>query len=283
MGWTSPKTWTAAALTVADMNKEIRDNLLFLKSNIALEAAVELTIAAGVITKTKASHFVDTQGDDPSDDLDTINGATDGDILFLEAEHTDRTVILKDGTGNLQLGGDIYLTATGQVVTLIYNGTLSKWLPIATYNIVREFTVNTFQYPNPGTDWTPEITGAVLGANLATKKCWLPLNFLKLGDYIVSYKLIGDVHEEGGDTVTLDCKLVRVNKADPLTTSDVAGGGIVQVDADGNFDSEATLTAIEVVATDKQYLLEIQGSTSNASTNEAIKVIGAEVKVIRLA
>ncbi len=282
MGWTAPKTWAAVVLTVVDMNTHVRDNLSFLKANIQLDAAVELTIAAGVITKTKSYHFIDTAGDIPSDDLDTINGASDGDVLFLEAEHTDRTVILKDGTGNLQLGGDIYLTGTGQVVALIYNGTLSKWLPIASYNIIREFTANAFQYPNPGTDWTPAITGAVLGANLAAKVCWLPLNFLKLGDYIVSYKLIGDVHEEGGDTVTLDCKLVRINKADPLTTTDVAGGGIAQVNADGNFDSLATLTAIEVVATDKQYHLQLTGSTSNASTNEFIKVTGAEVMVVRL-
>ena len=54
MAWTNPKTWTAAVLTVADMNTHVRDNLDFLKENIALEAAVELTIAAGEITKTKS-------------------------------------------------------------------------------------------------------------------------------------------------------------------------------------------------------------------------------------
>lgn len=282
MSWTSPKTMGAETGTSQDWNIYVRDNLNFLKQNIVLEAAVELTIAAGVITKTKSYHFIDTAGDAASDDLDTINGGSDGDILFLEAEHTDRTVILKDGTGNLQLGGDIYLTATGQVVALIYNGTLTKWLLIATFNIVREFTANVFQYPNPGTDWTPAITGATLAANLAAKKCWLPLSFLKIGDYIISYKIVGDMHKEGGDTCTFDCKLVRANKADPLTTTDVAGGSITQVTADGNFDVLATLTDIEVIATDKQYLLELAGTTSNVSSNEAIKVIGAEIMVIRL-
>ena len=275
MGWTNPKTWAAAVLTVADMNTEVRDNLDFLKENIDLEAAVELTIAAGVITKTKAYHFIDTAALAATDDLDTINGASDGDILFLEAEHTDRTVILKDGTGNLQLGGDIYLTATGQAVALIYNGTLTKWLVLGAFDIVREFTANAFQYP--GTDWIPALTGAGLAASLGAKKCWLPLNFLKLGDYIISYKLVGDVVEAAAATV--DCKLVSINKADPITTTDVAGGGIVQVDADGNFDSVATLTAIEVVATDKQYTLEILGTTG---IGDSIIVMGAEVKVIRL-
>jgi len=150
------------------------------------------------------------------------------------------------------------------------------------YRVVREFFANAFQYPNPGTDWTPAISGATLANNLSSKKCWLPLNFLKEGDRIISYKLVGDVHEEAGDTVTLDAKLVRVNKANPITTTDVAGGGITQVTADGNVDAAAELTAEEEVATDKQYLLEIQGSTSTVSGNEAIKVIGAEVKVVRL-
>ena len=277
MPYTAMKTMGAEAGTSSDWNTYLRDNIDFLKANIALDAAVELTIATGEITKTKSYHFVDTQGDAGSDLLDTINGGSDGDILFLEAEHTDRTVILKDGTGNLQLGGDIYLTGTGQVVALIYNGTLAKWLLIETFNIVRGFTSNAFQYPNPGTDWTPAISGAGLAQNLATKKCWLPLNFLKIGDYIISYKLTGDIIE--ADTATLDCKLVRVNKADPITTSDVAGGGIVQLDADGDFDSLATLTAIEVVATDKQYSLEILGTTG---TGDSIIVMGAEVMVIRL-
>lgn len=277
MGWTAPKTMGAEAGTSNDWNVHVRDNLNFLKENIALEAAVELTIAVGVITKTKAYHFIDTEGDIATDDLDTINGATDGDILFLEAEHTDRTVILKDGTGNLQLGGDIYLTATGQVVALIFNGTLAKWLPIATFNIVREFTVDAFQYPNPGIDWTPELKGAGLAASLVAKKCWLPLNFLKIEDYIVSYKLVGDAVQAAA--ITLDCKLVRVNKADPLTTTDIPGGAIVQVAADGNFDVLATLTNIEVVATDKQYTFEILGTTG---IGDAITVMGAEVMVIRL-
>ena len=277
MPFTPMKTWATEILTDADLLTYVTQNIDWLKANIGLDAAVELTIATGVVTKTKSYHFIDTESDASSDELDTINGATDGDILFLEAMHTDRTVILKDGTGNLELGGDIYLTGTGQVVALIYNGTLSKWLPIASHNIVREFMVDGFQYPLPGTDWTSELKGAGLGASLSAKKCWLPLNFLKIGDYIISYKLVGDAVEAAA--VTLDCKLVRVNKANPITTTDVAGGAIAQVDADGNFDVLATLTAIEVVATDKQYTLELLGTTGGG---DALTVMGAEVMVIRL-
>jgi len=165
-------------------------------------------------------------------------------------------------TGDTTISGDLVITGHIDGLTLLYN---------------------TFQCPASGTDWTHEQVGATLATNKAAKKCWIPLTGLNIGDEIVSYKIVGDMHEEGGDTCTLDCKISSVNKADPLTTTDIAGGAIVQVAADGNFDVEATLGAAETVATDKQYVLEILGTTSNVSANEFIKVIGAEVVVNRKA
>lgn len=142
--------------------------------------------------------------------------------------------------------------------------------------ISRVFLANAFQYPNPGTDWTPNIKGAYLGNGLAAKVCWLPLNFLKIGDIITTYNLVGDMVVAG--TTTLDCKLVQVNKADPLTTTDITSGGITQVTADGNFDSTANCTDTTVV-TDKQYLLQITGTTDAA---DEIYVTGAEITITRL-
>ena len=279
MAWTNPKTWTAEVLTSADMNVHFRDDLNYLKENIGLGAVSELTIAAGVVTKAKAYHDIDTEADAASDELDTISGGSEGDVIFIRAENAARTVIVKDGIAgadNLDLGGnDIYLTDIDQVICLIYDGT--NWILVATYNQVREFATNAFQYPNPGTDWTPELNGAGLGASLGAKKCWLPLNFLKLGDQILSYKLVGDATEAAA--LTLDCKLVAIHKANPIAPSDVAGGGITQVDSDGAFDVEATLTAAEVVTTDWQYALEILGTTG---VGDSITVMGAEVKVVRL-
>lgn len=140
----------------------------------------------------------------------------------------------------------------------------------------RIFMANAFQYPAPGTDWTPQLEGAHLAQNLAAKKVWLPLNILKIGDVIKSYKLVGDAIEAAA--LTLDCKLVRVNLADPLTTTDITNGAITQIDSDGDFDSEAD-SDDETVATDKQYVLEIQGTTG---AGDSITVIGAEVTVTRL-
>jgi len=140
-----------------------------------------------------------------------------------------------------------------------------------------EFVANNFKCPASGTDWTYQLEGAHLAASLGAKKCWLPFNFLKEGDEIISYKLVGDGVET--NAFTLDCKLVRINKGDPLTTTDVAGGAIAQVNADGVFDSLATLTNPEVVTTDKQYALELLGTTGVADT---ITVMGAEVKIKRV-
>jgi len=140
----------------------------------------------------------------------------------------------------------------------------------------QEFLVNAFQYPAPGTDWTPARTGAGLVANRATKYVWLSLNFLKIGDEIVSYKLVGDAVEAAA--LTLDCSLYKISKTDPTSTSVPTGGSITQITADGNFDSEAVLSSPEVVATDRQYCLEIKGTTG---AGDSFIVYGAEVKVNR--
>ena len=135
---------------------------------------------------------------------------------------------------------------------------------------------NTFICPAPGTDWTPQLEGCGLAQNKAAKKCWLPFSGLKIGDIITGYKLVGDAVEAA--LLTLDCKLVQINKADPLTTTDVTNGAIAQVTADGNFDVQAN-NDDTTIATDKQYALEILGTTGAGDT---ITVIGAEVAVTRL-
>ncbi len=140
----------------------------------------------------------------------------------------------------------------------------------------RTFLVNAFQFPDPISEWEPTLKGAYLSASLTAKKCWLPLNFLKVGDIITAYNLVGDAIET--TALTLDCKLVRVNKANPLTTTDITNGGMAQVTADGNFDV-AVNPDDETVITDSQYCLEITGTTGLL---DEIYVIGAEVTVTRL-
>jgi hypothetical protein len=90
----------------------------------------ELTIATGAITVTGGYHRVDTEADAASDDLVTINGGVDGARLVLRAENASRTVVVKDGTGNIQCAGDFSLDNTQDTIELIYDGTLTAWLEI---------------------------------------------------------------------------------------------------------------------------------------------------------
>src|SRR3990167_3087454 len=48
------------------------------------------------------------------------------------------------------------------------------------------FLANAFICPAPGTDWTPQLEGVGLAQSLSAKKCWIPLNFLKIGDIITA-------------------------------------------------------------------------------------------------
>jgi hypothetical protein len=90
-----------------------------------------LTIDAGVITVTSSFHRVDTETQVASDDIDTISGGVDGHIVILRAESGARTVVIKNGTGNIVCGGDVTLDNEHDTATLIYDGDLAKWLLVA--------------------------------------------------------------------------------------------------------------------------------------------------------
>lgn len=84
-------------------------------------ADTTLTIAAGVISVVSSKHQVETEGAAASDDLDTINGGGDGDILVIRAEDSAHTVVVKHGTGNIYLAGsnDQSLTHVRDTLTLL--------------------------------------------------------------------------------------------------------------------------------------------------------------------
>jgi hypothetical protein len=94
--------------------------------------STELTISAGSATVTQNWHTIDTEADASTDDLDTLvaTNATDGFVLFVRANNTARTVVIKHNTGNIQTddGLSITLDETYKTVLMIYDATLSKWL-----------------------------------------------------------------------------------------------------------------------------------------------------------
>lgn len=88
----------------------------------------ELTISSGAITVTGGYHTVDTESDAASDDLDTISGGTDGMYLILQPENGARTVVVKNGTGNIDIGADVNLDDATDAILLIYSGASSSWV-----------------------------------------------------------------------------------------------------------------------------------------------------------
>jgi len=96
---------------------------------LRLPYSSELTVASGVVTATGSHHFIDTEADAASDDLDTINGGTAGDILLLRSANNSRDPTLKDGSGNLRISGDFTLTNSQDTITLLFDG--SNWLELS--------------------------------------------------------------------------------------------------------------------------------------------------------
>jgi hypothetical protein len=90
----------------------------------------DLTIAGGAITATKGWHKVDTESSAATDDLDTINGGTAGQIVILGTVASTRDVTLKHATGNILLNGgaDFPLLFTRYRCVLQYDGT--NWCEI---------------------------------------------------------------------------------------------------------------------------------------------------------
>ena len=103
---------------------------------INLGASPTLTIASGVITVTKSTHKIDTEGAAATDNLDTINGGTDGDILILRTANGARDVTIKNGTGNLRTVGDFTLDFREDRIMLQYDGDLGVWVEVSRSNNV---------------------------------------------------------------------------------------------------------------------------------------------------
>ena len=96
---------------------------------VAFKDDGELTIATGAVTITGTVHTVDTESDAATDDLATINGGSDGEIVVISPENAARTVVLVD-SGNIQLPGGVpvILDNTDRHVTLKYDSGLTKWV-----------------------------------------------------------------------------------------------------------------------------------------------------------
>lgn len=119
-------------------------------------APTELTLSSntdGNITATQTLHTVDTYDDQATGALDTIAAGTDGQVLYLRAAHTDRTVVL-DETDNIVIpnGSQISLDSTSRWIALVYDAGLSKWVVVS--GLPDAITISTFNIDRQAGDGT---------------------------------------------------------------------------------------------------------------------------------
>lgn len=125
--WTTPEVWTDEKAISTLRLQAISAQLTWLYEMMFAKEGSALTIASGVITVTGNEAYFKVSGESAAaDDLVTINGGTDGDIIILV--YDGEAITLKD-TGNIDTGdyGDLLiLAATGNSVVLRYDG--SNWI-----------------------------------------------------------------------------------------------------------------------------------------------------------
>jgi hypothetical protein len=126
--------------TTVSSTTALFDNLSGVSTNRfdyeALPRKQASTIASGVVT-LNGPHVsllrVDTEASGATDDLDTINGGFDGQMLTIETTANARDVTIKNLTGNIALAGgtDAALTLVRHSITLVFKGLLSQWCEVS--------------------------------------------------------------------------------------------------------------------------------------------------------
>jgi len=93
--------------------------------------AVEtLTLSGGSVARTSTtSNYIIAAETGTADDLDSITGGSDGDVIIVCPDSGD-TITAKDNTGNLQLSGDFAMDNPADVLTLRYKSSISRWCEI---------------------------------------------------------------------------------------------------------------------------------------------------------
>lgn len=161
------------------VNDVLAGDIAFEQLNLG--EADEVTIASGVITVTLTHHTIDTEANAASDELDSIDGEVEGDVLVLRLESAARLVTVKHNTGNIYFadGNDFELDDENKSLILFYNGT--KWTNVNSagsepYNPVKFVQTQSVTVQNQ------TAAGTLLGTGVGSAT--LAANSLLVGDMI---------------------------------------------------------------------------------------------------
>ena len=101
--------------------------------NLALAKRPTQVIASGAITVQSSFQVVDTEAAAPTDDLETINGGSDNQLIVLRSETSSRAVVVKNGVGNIFLAGSDF-TLDSSADRLVLMEELGNWIEISRSN-----------------------------------------------------------------------------------------------------------------------------------------------------
>jgi len=99
--------------------------------------ATDQTIASGVIKATSSHLIVYTESAAASDDLDTIIPSPlmrRDELLIIRAGDDGDTVVVKDGTGNLNLESDFSLDTDQDLMILRWDSVNDEWREVVRYD-----------------------------------------------------------------------------------------------------------------------------------------------------
>ena len=131
-------------------------------------------------------------------------------------------------------------------------------------------------------DWITQDDGSIfLTLNKAGKKMLVMCPGLKVGDEVVSFRILGAVGATGGSVTDVDADF-RKNTKGAGSVGDASVGAIAgqALEADTALDVEKVFGAPEVVAADTCYYILVTVTTPNNAANDCA-IIGAELTVNR--
>lgn len=163
---------------------------LTLTGKLNLSDPSELTISSGAITITRSNHDVDTEADAATDNLDTINGGTEGDIVILRPESSARTVVVTSAGNIRPAGGTFDLDDSQRNITLIMR--VANWHEIARNSDVNDLADPGFDALATWDNTTKSFKFAILGTNLSYDSSTNTVN-VAIPDFTELKFLAGDI------------------------------------------------------------------------------------------
>lgn len=102
-------------------------------TQLSLGTYQDSTLATGAFTVSKSRHRLDTEGAAATDDLDNINGASNGDWLRIQITNNARVIVVRHnggGAGNIRTpdGNNITLSNVNSFLDLLYDGPSGVWI-----------------------------------------------------------------------------------------------------------------------------------------------------------